>query len=97
MTDGLIEEIGSAVQRRAPGSPKTARPDHPRPPAPSLPDPFIPASAGGRGIIGALELANSHVALQAISLKIGPGLVEHDIVLLGAVAAIGFERDLTAQ
>ncbi len=78
MTDGLIEEIGSAVQHRPPGSSKTA-------------------GAGGRGIIGALELANSHVALQAISLKIGPGLVEHDIVLLGAVAAIGFERDLAAQ
>ena len=44
-----------------------------------------------------LKLADTHVALQAISLEIGPGLVEHDIVLLGAVASIGFERDLTAQ
>ena len=78
MTDGLIEEIGSAVQRRAPGSPKTA-------------------GAGGRGIIGTLELADTHVALQAISLEIGPGLVEHNVVLLGRETAIGFERDLTAQ
>ncbi len=44
-----------------------------------------------------LELADTHVALEAISLEIGPGLVEHNVVLLGAVAAIGFERDLTAQ
>ena len=44
-----------------------------------------------------LELADSHVALQAISLEIDPGLVEHNVVLLRAVAAIGFERDLAAQ
>ncbi len=50
-----------------------------------------------------LELADTHVALQAISLKISPGLVEHpgliehNVELLGRVTAIGFERDLAAQ
>ncbi len=45
-----------------------------------------------------LELADTlGLALQAISLKIGPGLVEHNVVLLRRETAIGFERDLAAQ